>query len=657
MDWDDSQQTTDDSQAATSDADVLPSAVTPAGPTAVSPSTVTPAEPTAVSPSAVTPAEPTAVSLSAVSPAEPAAVSPSTVTPAELERIAVSNDPANANAVVTPAEPTPASPSVVTPAEPTLVRYDPAKPAVANPAIDSPVTPTDSTTVVPPAKSTAVSPSTDSTASVNEPNLVPETPDDVTPAADSSCSQARDVGDISDDPDTMEHDEYLAHRVSETDTRRLVRGSANPAYWRHQRRPKASICVFDAVDDGVCLAATGIIWSLDGRLYEIVLVASLGWTEQRNTRSHSVNYSNPIYIILRSATYQGRSIKFNQLKRIVASAFFREGRAHHSVHFPTISFALSLANKFVDKHQRDLDQWAKIKYLKTEKEKIQERMEAEKVKRMREAEATRKLKLRQQREQLLIKKRELAELKRKEQHAKQLADAAARKIAKAEHQKRARAINRQVKAAVLNACHNLESEMQKTMTEALTQVRGEIDEDMAKAVSEVRAKINKSLTKAVSAARSGIDGDYGVRLTQCEAALKELEKTAQEHKVNCVKKFKEIQKQMKQIQKQLQQLKREDKEEVENEPPPRKRAKQHVLWSRPPSALDNTVRSHVQTMPIAVQTLQQQPMMSTPVMYQQQPLMTTPQPQPAAMSTSSHTANPCRYISPVFGQRNFHRNF
>ena len=66
----------------------------------------------------------------------------------------------------------------------------------------------------------------------------------------------------------------------------------------------------------------------------------------------------------------------------------------------------------------------------------------------------------------------------------------------------------------MNACHNLESEMQKIMSEVLTWVRGEIDEDMVKAVSvsEVRSKIDKDLTKAVSDALSEIYGDYCVRL-------------------------------------------------------------------------------------------------------------------------------------------------
>ena len=102
------------------------------------------------------------------------------------------------------------------------------------------------------------------------------------------------------------------------------------------RRPKASLCVVDAVDNGKLLGKTGLIWSIDGTAYQIVLVGTVGWAKPRNTRSSSVNYSNPIYVFLRSATLQGQVFKFGNLKRIVASVLFREGRARLKVHVPSI---------------------------------------------------------------------------------------------------------------------------------------------------------------------------------------------------------------------------------------------------------------------------------------------------------------------------------
>ena len=348
---------------------------------------------------------------------------------------------------VTPVCPTPDDPPVVlsNPAEsPTDSVVTPADPTAVPPVADSTV-PSSVSAVTPPSTSVVTPPSTSAVTPAVSPaerTIVTDTPN-MSPNVDSSSSQAHSIDDVSDDHDDMEHDEYLAHTVSKSDTRRIVRGTCNPVIWRHQRRPKTSICVFDAVDDGVCLAQTGLLWSLDDKLYEVVLVASLGWTEQRNTRSHNVNYSNPLYIILRSATLQGKAIKFSQLKRVVASTLFREGTPHHSVHFPAISCAVNLTKAFVEKHQRSLDKWSGINYLKTESQKLKQRLEAEKVKRMKEAELARKLKQRQQREENLRKKRQLIELKRAEQQTRKQIEIAARRTVKAEQQKRARQISRQ----------------------------------------------------------------------------------------------------------------------------------------------------------------------------------------------------------------------
>ena len=617
--WDESQTSADDSQPQSSDVDEGNESL----------NTLPPARVSQVS------------SISEVSPSTESDVTSVCPTPDDPAVVLCNPAESPADSVVTPG---PAEPSASVAVEPSVsVAVEPSASVVAEPSA-SVVTPSDPTAV-----------------SAAERTNVTDTPD-VSPSVDnSSSSQAREVDDMSDDPDNMEHDEYLAHTVSKSDTRRIVRGTSNPVIWRHQRRPKTSICVFDAADDGVCLAQTGLIWSVDGKLYEVVLVASLGWSEQRNSRSHNVNYSNPIYIILRSATLQGRAIKFSQLHRVVASTLFREGRPHHSVHFPTISFAVNQAKAFVDKHQRALDKWSGIAYLKTESQKLKQRLEAEKMQRMKDAEMARKLKLRQQREASLRKKRELAELKRAEQQARKQAELAARRTAKAEQQKRARQISRQVKAAVLNVCKNLESEMEKTVQQAVSDVRveieedianatsdvrGKIEEDIANAISDVRGKFDKGLLKAVSGVRGEIHDDYGVRLVEVEASVETLKQSWEKHKTSTAKKFKEINKQLKKLKQQ---------DECENEaPPPRKRVKQFV-WQdvdSPRTAMESTVtHPQVQTMPMTMQALRQ-PVMTTPVMYQhQQPtMMGTPRPQPA---TSTHNTNLCRYISPIFGQRNY----
>ena len=132
------------------------------------------------------------------------------------------------------------------------------------------------------------------------------------------------------------------------------------------------MCVFDTVDNGVCLIQTGLIWSIDGVLYEIIIISSLGWmVEQKAWRSHQVSFSNnPIYVVIRDAVLQGQEIYFHQLHKLVAATVFREGRPTSVVSFENITKAKQLANHFVDKNQRDYQAWVDITYQKTTKELV-----------------------------------------------------------------------------------------------------------------------------------------------------------------------------------------------------------------------------------------------------------------------------------------------
>ena len=157
------------------------------------------------------------------------------------------------------------------------------------------------------------------------PQVVVSTPDSLDT---SLTSEAADVGDVTDDADYMEHDEYKELVCSkEKNFRRVVRYTSRPTLFRHKRIPKASVCLYAAVDDGIRLAQTGIQWSIDGTVYEIVCIASLGWVEPEKRRnSHHVSYANPIYAILRLGSLQGKPVEFLHLMRLVASVLFREGR-------------------------------------------------------------------------------------------------------------------------------------------------------------------------------------------------------------------------------------------------------------------------------------------------------------------------------------------
>ena len=161
--------------------------------------------------------------------------------------------------------------------------------------------------------------------------------------------------------DTVTHDEYKELILERSESRRLVRYSSRPRVWRHQRRPKPCVCVFDAVDDGISLAQTGVLWLVDDKLYEVVMVISLGWSEVKKGQS----YLNPIYIILRRAEFQNKPIKFDQLARLTTTTFFRQAKPQSTVTFSQITYAQQLVHNFVEHNQRCFDDWGNIPYMQT----------------------------------------------------------------------------------------------------------------------------------------------------------------------------------------------------------------------------------------------------------------------------------------------------
>ena len=458
----------------------------------------------------------------------------------------------------------------------------------------------------------------------------PSQPTVTTPSTDDS--QPQDIGDVTEDPDIMEHDEYKELVVAKSESRRIVRYTSRPTLWRHQRRPMASLCVYDAVDDGVCLAETGLIWSIDGTPYEIVLVSSLGWGEQRSRRSHQVTYRSPIYIIFRGSQLQGTAVQFEHLYRLIASSFFREGRPHGTVNFSIVTNARQLSKSFVQSNQHKDSEWSKIKYLRTQAEQAQIEKEKKEIAK-RQREKKRKIALaRKMREESARKKRELEELKRKEHKARQVAEAAARKAAKAETQRRNRHVQRLVKTAVTNACKKLENTLQE------------------------------EFAKSIETSRSEIEGDLGHRITQCEEALEAMpnkedlekmmenfEKLIEEferYKTLVDKRFKTISKKMKSIR-----VNEAARSNEENEAPPLKRSKSTAMMSTAspsPRTLRMSARApndHLQpsvSPPLSVVNMNGDTNWGWGMNVVQMPRPPTP-----------WTNGSSRYISPVFSQRNY----
>ena len=548
-----------------------------------------------------------------------------------------------------------------TPEEPTAGMYNPEVPTftpeVPPAPADNPAAPerTPSPADNPAAPETPVTPVNSSsnvpTAPINNSN---SSPVDATPdgnvssppvtqplSASTTGSQAIDAGDISSDPDTMEHDEYKSLVAKQSGvSRRVIRNSMKPTLWRHQRHPKASLCLFDAVDDGVRIAQSGLLWSIDGKMFEIVFVSSLGWMQQRaeRSRSHRVAYSdNTIYVVIRAASLQGTSIHFEQLLKLVASTLFREGRASSVVNFAAITKAKKLAADFVEKNQRDYTAWVKIKYMRTMKEiREQEEEERERERLLQEQEAAR-AKRAQEREEAKQKKQELRDLKRQEELARRAAIVAARKTAKAEKQKRDRKFRQEVKVAVLQVVHKLEQELHAKLLECVEKSRAEIEADLGHRIAQCEDSVENGLVTI--------------------ASFDKFKATVDNFKATVEKRFKS----MKSTKKKT---KRQDKSNDENmDPEPKLKRTKSRAWAT--SAVNNSASEPPVSVPnnfaIMPSPMSNTLRMTTHPSAEQSTWWVhghVNPPQPAIVALGQQRTNVIgtpRYTSPVFGQRNYSR--
>ena len=325
------------------------------------------------------------------------------------------------------------------------------------------------------------------------------------PATDGS--QAIEMLDSNHNADMMEHDEYKELICHKTEQRRIVRNTSRPTLWRHQRRPLASVCMFDAVDNGVCIAMTGVMWSVDARMYEVVLVCTLGWSDPLNKKSHHVGFSQPIYVILRDACLKGMDIKFCHLLRCLASVLFREGRPKSEISFKDVGRAKKLVDAFAEKNGRNYDAWQKISYLYTRSEIEARRLEEEEVQRRREEKAAAARRKREDKQEKQRKKREIQALQKKEREARVAAEKAARKTARAQAAKRKREIQSIVRVIVQEACKNLNEELQEQFANAIETSRAEVDGDLGHRISQVEEAVENNLVhqETFSKYRASVD--------------------------------------------------------------------------------------------------------------------------------------------------------
>ena len=185
---------------------------------------------------------------------------------------------------------------------------------------------------------------------------------DATPTSSvSSSSQAKEVVDITPAGPKMEHDDYVEKLLDQNKKIRVLLkpGTRNPRLLQHKTTALPALLVYDAIDDGVRVCSAGIQWSVDGRFYDVVVVASLGWRSyKKNTRSHQVRPAGPVYAFLRDGAYVGAKISFIQLRRLHIHTLFTKGKPSALVDVDVINQALLLGQDFITKNKRAVKLWS-----------------------------------------------------------------------------------------------------------------------------------------------------------------------------------------------------------------------------------------------------------------------------------------------------------
>lgn len=180
----------------------------------------------------------------------------------------------------------------------------------------------------------------------------------------SSSSQAAETRDQTSN-DVVDQDEFLAKVLKKCQQRVLLKPhTKNPRLWRHSMDPRPALCRLHAVDDGVRLAATGIVWAVGPTDWQVILCANLGWETKERSRSHSVVSKGPTFVFVRRAELAGTPVQFRHLKKFPVTTLFREGHVHATVNQSLVAREVSLCHSFLKDNDDDIQNWMAVNVVK-----------------------------------------------------------------------------------------------------------------------------------------------------------------------------------------------------------------------------------------------------------------------------------------------------
>lgn len=363
---------------------------------------------------------------------------------------------------------------------------------------------------------------------------------DATPTSSvSSSSQAKEVVDITPAGSKLEHDEYMDQLLDHSKKVRVLLkpGTRNPRLHQHRTTALPALLVFDAIDDGVRVCSAGIQWSVDGRFYDVVVVASLGWRSyKKNTRSHQVRPAGPVYAFLRDGAYMGTKISFGQLRKVHIHTLFTKGKPAAEVDVDVINKTLVLGQDFITKNKREVKLWSKVPTFRfldsrhdTVKKKIFENnTETEEVplskrssKRIQKLEAEHRV--RHQLEEK-IKNLELDNKRKMLEYRK----------AKLEAQKNQRELQKQIKAVVRETMEKFKA----SITRQLRTVKGTVGSNKKNFEAKLREIENMG-----GEVRDALEAELGVRVQNLHERVEQLTSgldECNELRVKCTKRTREM---------------------------------------------------------------------------------------------------------------------
>lgn len=104
------------------------------------------------------------------------------------------------------------------------------------------------------------------------------------------------------------------------------------------------------IDDGERLAATGIVWHVYERAWEVIFTGSLSWkhVERRSkSRSHKIVLSGPHFIFVRNANLMGTAIRWEDICKFHCQHFFSRGVPASTVDKNTLAKEIALTDSFL----------------------------------------------------------------------------------------------------------------------------------------------------------------------------------------------------------------------------------------------------------------------------------------------------------------------